>query len=71
MPSVAVEQPLGLTMEIMRLRAFARTWREVKRPHGEDEEMPRGPMVDWVDKIQRRRDQGAIEDVKAILAGRR
>ncbi len=70
MPSVALEQPLGLTLEIMRLRAFARTWQDVKRPRGEDEEMPRGPMVEWVDRIQRLRDQSAIDDMKAILGKR-
>lgn len=67
MPSVAVEQPLGLTLEIMRQRSFARMWAEVKRPRGEDDEMPRGPMVEWCTRIQARRDESAIADMKALL----
>lgn len=60
---MAVEQPLGLTLKIMRMRSFARTWQDVKRPRGDDEEMPHGVLVDWVYRIQDRRDRAELERV--------
>jgi hypothetical protein len=62
---VAVEQPLGLTLEIMRLRSFARTWQELRRPRREDEEEPRGAMVEWCNRIQNLRDASVIADALA------
>lgn len=65
---MAVEQPLGLTLEIMRLRAFARTWQDSKRPLGENEEVPTGPLVDLVKRIRDKRDTttGAYADAQAL-----
>jgi hypothetical protein len=51
----------------MRLRSFARTWADLKRERREDEEAPSGPMVDWCTRIQRIRDQDAIDDAKRAI----
>jgi hypothetical protein len=57
---VAVEQPLGLTLTIMRDRSFARTWAEFKRPRGEGEPPPSGALVAWCQRIQTLRDEAEL-----------
>lgn len=68
MPSVAIEQPLGLTMEIMRLRSFARAWQDRNRKRDDDEPVRTGALQDWVERVQRRFDEDALEDVRRLFS---
>lgn len=58
---MAVREPLGLCLQILRLRSFARAWEDSKRPRSENEDAPTGVMADWVERIAQRRwlDDGA------------
>jgi hypothetical protein len=51
----------------MRLRSFARMWQDLKRTRREDEEVPRGPMVEWCERIQMLRDSDALADALAHI----
>ncbi len=43
-------------------------WEKVKQPLGDEEEAPKGPMVDWVRRIQDKldRESDAYADAKAL-----
>jgi hypothetical protein len=70
----ALNQPLGLSMEILRQRAFASAWEDSKRPRRDDEEPPTGAIYDWVSRIAERiafADVGdALADLRRIRAER-
>lgn len=50
-PVEAVQQPLGLTLRIMTLRAYARAKHELD--HAKDESEVTGSMVDWVWRVRK------------------
>lgn len=50
-PSEALDEPAGLTLEIMELRAYARAKAELEAAQKE-EDVPRTPMVERVWEVQ-------------------
>lgn len=68
MPSVALEQPLGLTLEIMRLRSFARAWLDRNRKRGDDERASTGGIYEWVSKVEMKFDEIGIEEMRNVMA---
>jgi hypothetical protein len=61
-----------MTLEIMRLRAFAEAGEEAKRPRRADEEIDlddqQGAIHDWVQRIQRVVYEGTLNDEDSALS---
>jgi hypothetical protein len=69
-----MQQPFGLSMEILRQRAFANAWEESKRPRREDEDALSGPIFEWVARVAERLTfddmSDALADLRRIRAER-